>query len=50
MGSSAPYGHDGRSISLTEVMLRHGGEAQAARDGFAALTAGDKRNDPTDLE
>jgi hypothetical protein len=37
VGSSAPYGHDGRSINLTEVILRHGGEAQEARDAFAAL-------------
>lgn len=37
VGSTAPYGHDGRSINLTEVILRHGGEAQRARDGFAAL-------------
>jgi CxxC motif-containing protein (DUF1111 family) len=37
VGSTAPYGHDGRSINMTEVILRHGGEAQAARDRFAAL-------------
>ena len=37
VGSSAPYSHDGRSISLMEVILRHGGEAQASRDAFAAL-------------
>lgn len=37
-GSTQPYGHDGRSISLVEVILRHGGEAQAARDAFAALS------------
>jgi hypothetical protein len=37
VGSTGPYGHDGRSINLTEVILRHGGEAQAARDKFARL-------------
>ena len=37
VGSTSPYGHDGRSINLTEVILRHGGEAQAARDNFAGL-------------
>jgi hypothetical protein len=37
VGTSAPYGHDGRSINLREVILRHGGEAQSSRDGFAAL-------------
>jgi CxxC motif-containing protein (DUF1111 family) len=39
VGSTPPYGHDGRSISLTEVILRHGGEAQQARDAFASLGA-----------
>lgn len=38
VGSTAPYGHDGRSINLMEVILRHGGEAQAARDAFADLS------------
>jgi hypothetical protein len=37
VGSTAPYGHDGRSINLREVILRHGGEAQVQRDAFAAL-------------
>ena len=37
VATTAPYGHDGRSINLREVILRHGGEAQAARDAFAAL-------------
>jgi len=43
VGSTAPYGHDGRSINLREVILRHGGEAQAARDTFAALPADRQR-------
>lgn len=38
VGTTAPYGHDGRSINLTEVILRHGGEAQAARDRFENLS------------
>ena len=38
VGSTGPYGHDGRSINLTEVILRHGGEAQATRDAFARLS------------
>ena len=37
VATTAPYGHDGRSINLTEVILRHGGEAQNARDRFARL-------------
>jgi hypothetical protein len=42
--TTAPYGHDGRSVDLTEVILRHGGEAQRARDRFAALERGEARN------
>lgn len=37
VGSTSPYGHDGRSINLRDVILRHGGEAQSARDRFAGL-------------
>ena len=37
VGSTAPYGHDGRSINLEEVILRHGGEARGSRDAFARL-------------
>jgi hypothetical protein len=40
VGSTGPYGHDGRSNTLTDVILRHGGEALAARDAFAALKPG----------
>jgi mono/diheme cytochrome c family protein len=40
VGSTGPYGHDGRSISLDAVILRHGGEAQKSRDAYAALTDG----------
>ena len=39
VGSTAPYGHDGRSINLMEVIMRHGGEAQNAREEFAELTS-----------
>jgi hypothetical protein len=42
VGSTAPYGHDGRSVNLTEVILRHGGEAQAERNAFAALSDSSK--------
>jgi hypothetical protein len=37
-GTTAPYGHDGRSINLLEVILRHGGEAQVERDAFVMLS------------
>lgn len=42
VGSTAPYGHDGRSQSLEDVILRHGGEAQTARDGFNGLSRANK--------
>jgi CxxC motif-containing protein (DUF1111 family) len=42
VGTTAPYGHDGRSINLTEVILRHAGEAQAARNGFARLSSANR--------
>ncbi|MGH7936873.1 MAG: di-heme oxidoredictase family protein, partial [Bryobacteraceae bacterium] len=38
VGSKSSFGHDGRSNSLDEVILRHGGEAQASRDAYAGLT------------
>jgi hypothetical protein len=38
VGSTAPYGHDGRSINLKEVILRHGGEAQESKENFAELS------------
>jgi CxxC motif-containing protein (DUF1111 family) len=38
VGSTSPYGHDGRSINLREVILRHGGEAARERNEFADLT------------
>lgn len=43
VGTTAPYGHDGRSINLEEAILRHGGEAQAARNAFAALSENNQR-------
>jgi len=37
VATTAPYGHDGRSINLNEVILRHGGEAQTQRDLYESL-------------
>jgi Di-haem oxidoreductase, putative peroxidase len=37
VGAKSSFGHDGRSNSLDEVILRHGGEAQASRDAYAHL-------------
>ncbi|HTS38089.1 MAG TPA: di-heme oxidoredictase family protein [Candidatus Solibacter sp.] len=45
VGSTGPYGHDGRSNTLSDVILRHGGEAQTASAAYAAL----KSNDQTAL-
>ncbi|HEY7182872.1 MAG TPA: di-heme oxidoredictase family protein [Blastocatellia bacterium] len=39
VGSTSPYGHDGRSINLMEVILQHGGEARESRDAFARFSA-----------
>jgi di-heme oxidoreductase (putative peroxidase) len=44
VGTTPTYGHDGRSINLREVILRHGGEAQASRNAFAALPESQKNN------
>ena len=44
VGSTAPYGHDGRSINLMEVILRHGGEALESRNTFASLNANKQRD------
>lgn len=37
VGSTAPYGHDGRSIDLRQVILRHGGEAEESKNKFRNL-------------
>jgi hypothetical protein len=44
VGSTGPYGHDGRSITLNDVILRHGGDALAARNAFAALKSNDQNS------
>jgi mono/diheme cytochrome c family protein len=36
VASTAPYMHDGRATTLTEAILAHGGEGQAARDAFVS--------------
>jgi mono/diheme cytochrome c family protein len=43
VGSTAPYGHDGRSINLTEVILRHGGEALETASHFERLDESERR-------
>lgn len=44
VGTSANYGHDGRSHDLMTVILRHGGEAQQARNNFANASSTTRRN------
>ena len=44
VGSAAALGHDGRSINLEDVIMRHGGEAQKARDKFARLNSSDQES------
>ena len=41
VGTKSSLGHDGRSISLDAVILRHGGEAQASRDAYGMLSSSD---------
>jgi len=49
VGSLGSLGHDGRSINLLEVILRHGGEAQTSRDAFANLFSSGNQGDAFDL-
>jgi mono/diheme cytochrome c family protein len=42
VATTSPYGHDGRTQTLEEVILRHGGEAQSARDGFNGQSRANK--------
>jgi hypothetical protein len=44
VGSTPPYLHDGRAASLTEAILEHGGEAQTARNNFAAASTATQKN------
>lgn len=37
IGSTAPYGHDGRSINLDAVIRRHAGEAADSRNAYVNL-------------
>ncbi len=37
VGTTAPYGHDGRSVTLDAVIRRHGGEAERVTQAYRAL-------------
>ncbi|MEO0324595.1 MAG: di-heme oxidoredictase family protein [Myxococcota bacterium] len=39
VAAAAPYLHDGRADTLDEAIRFHGGEARAARDGYAELAS-----------
>jgi len=42
VGTSAPYGHDGRSVTLDAVIRRHGGEAAPVTAAYVALAPDDQ--------
>jgi hypothetical protein len=42
LADTPPYLHDGRASTIDEAILAHGGEAQASRDAFAALSDDDR--------
>ena len=39
ISTAGPYLHDGRASTLEDAVLWHGGEAQAVRDAFSALSS-----------
>jgi hypothetical protein len=43
VGTTSPYGHDGASLTLHDVIRRHGGEALEARKAYTALDRQDRR-------
>jgi cytochrome c peroxidase len=42
VGTTAPYGHDGRSVNLDAVIRRHGGEAAGTTLAYTALSDDDQ--------
>jgi hypothetical protein len=42
VGTTAPYGHDGRSVTLDAVIRRHGGEAARTTMAYVALSPDDQ--------
>jgi hypothetical protein len=43
VGSTAPYGHDGASLDLDQVIRRHGGEALDSRKAYVAMSEEQRR-------
>jgi hypothetical protein len=44
VGTTAPYGHDGRSVTLDAVIRRHGGEAAPVTRAYTALSPDQQEN------
>jgi hypothetical protein len=42
VGTTAPYGHDGASLTLNDVIRRHGGEASESQRAYLALPEEDR--------
>nr|HRC86251.1 di-heme oxidoredictase family protein [Thermoanaerobaculia bacterium] len=42
VGSTAPYGHDGRSPGLDDVIRRHGGEAESSAEAYRQASEADR--------
>jgi hypothetical protein len=42
VATTSPYGHDGRSQTVEEVIMRHGGEALTSRNNFNGQTRANK--------
>ena len=43
IGTKSPYGHDGRSVTIEDVILRHAGEAAASKATFVSLDEDNQR-------
>jgi CxxC motif-containing protein (DUF1111 family) len=39
MANEPPFLHNGRALTIDDAILKHGGEAQVARDAYVALSA-----------
>lgn len=42
VADTAPYLHDGRATTLTDAIVAHGGEAEAAKEAFVALSEAER--------
>jgi hypothetical protein len=43
LASTAPFGHDGASLSIDQVIRRHGGEALESQKGYLALKSSERK-------